>query len=84
MPRTSRKGLTLAVTHSPANGHTFPLHAMTNKDTLLIRLGSDSIPLPKGTPIVVYAEDGPYGTASASVRLKAVFGSILIVDYDPV
>ena len=52
--------------------------ARTNKDTQLIVLGGNNVPVPKGREITVFGEHGIFGT----VGVGDDTGSMLKVDYD--
>lgn len=59
--------------------------AVTNKATVLVRLGSPSIPLKKGALLTVFSEDPPFASVSTKVGGGGVeFGSVRIADYDKV
>jgi hypothetical protein len=81
MPTKHEKVLALAA----AKG--FPYKALTNKSTLLIRLFSESLKLPKNYPLMVVGEDGAFGTVyttNPNDPNETVSGSVAVADYDAV
>jgi hypothetical protein len=60
----------------------FPYEAVTVRQTMLIRLGSESPTLPAGTNLTIHHEDKFFGTASVRRAGQTLFGSVPKPDYE--
>ena len=60
----------------------YPFQAKSNKDTQLIILWGNNVPVAKGQQITVHGEQGIFGTVGVGPADSGQTGAMLRTDYD--